>query len=64
MKQPLLFNYCDQKQQIFNIIKNEVKHKNSFTGSEEILRSASYRERAAGIVRTVSAGDTRAFCPA
>ncbi|EAB3336653.1 hypothetical protein RJH75_003483 [Salmonella enterica] len=31
MKQPLLFNYCDQKQQIFNNAKGEVNGATSLT---------------------------------
>lgn len=31
MKQPVLFNYCDQKQQTLNIMKSMVKQKNSLS---------------------------------
>lgn len=31
MKQPLLFNYCDQKQHIFNNTKGEVNGATSLT---------------------------------
>lgn len=31
MKQPVLFNCCDQKQQILNIMKSMVKQKNSLS---------------------------------
>ncbi|HII1673029.1 TPA: hypothetical protein ACYZE8_003523 [Salmonella enterica] len=48
MKQPLLFNYCDQKQQIFNNVKSEVNCATSLITARSSVKLARYGESDAG----------------
>ncbi|EFV1887744.1 hypothetical protein LPM24_001613 [Salmonella enterica] len=50
MKQPLLFNYCDQKQQIFNNAKGEVNGATSLTTARRGVKLERYGESDAGRV--------------